>query len=575
MKLFIKNFLGIVFIILIIIACGRKTTPSASVKSDKSDSEKAVFNFYYVEAIKQKLMGNFGDALKYFEQCIKVNPKSDAAYYQIAQILSNNGDFVNAKMYLLNALKIDERNYWYLMMISGFYYQEKNLDSTIIYYEKAIKYYPDKDNLLLNLGNLYSENKNYDKAISIFNNIDERYGVNESSSVAIIKTLIAAKKYDEALSKTLTIVQNFPDEILYNGLLAEIYTMKGDKNKALETYNSMIQKNPANAQVQISVCGFLISQKMYSDLFNLLNTVIINPDVKKEDKISLIAQLIETPEILNENADNMLLSIMVLEANYKEDNIIQLLRPDFLFKKSRFAEAEARLTEIITKKPENYYAWEKLLVVYLQTGNYSMLIKRGEECATLFNMSLPAKLLYANGAIECGKYDIALEELRKAEILAGVDKENLMQVLTMRADVYYRKKDYTQAFGTFDKALAMNNQDLTLLNNYAYYLSEQGLRLKEAEEMSRRVVEKEKDNITYLDTYAWVLYKRGKISEAMKVMEKIFTSGEKIDATLYEHYGFILREDKKCSKAIEYWQNAIRLDSTKSCLYKEIDNCKK
>ena len=33
------------------------------------------------------------------------------------------------------------------------------------------------------------------------------------------------------------------------------------------------------------------------------------------------------------------------------------------------------------------------------------------------------------------KYAIALEELRKAEILAGDNKEYLMQVLTMRADV--------------------------------------------------------------------------------------------------------------------------------------------
>ena len=48
------------------------------------------------------------------------------------------------------------------------------------------------------------------------------------------------------------------------------------------------------------------------------------------------------------------------------------------------------------------------------------------------------------------------------------------------------------------------------MNNYAYYLAEQNMKLKEAEEMARKVIEKEKDNTTYLDTYGWVLYKRGK-----------------------------------------------------------------
>ena len=44
---------------------------------------------------------------------------------------------------------------------------------------------------------------------------------------------------------------------------------------------------------------------------------------------------------------------------------------------------------------------------------------------------------------------IALEELRKAEILAGDNKDYMVQVLTMRADVYYRMKDYDKAFADF------------------------------------------------------------------------------------------------------------------------------
>ena len=139
-----------------------------------------------------------------------------------------------------------------------------------------------------------------------------------------------------------------------------------------------------------------------------------------------------------------------MEATYKGDDIIPLLRPELLVKQDNMQDAVMRLEEIIQERPENYYAWEKLLLIYMQMGDFKNLVKKGEECATRFNMSFVAKILYANGALETGKYQIALEELRKAEILAGDNKDSKVQVLTMRADVYYRMKEYIKSFEIFD-----------------------------------------------------------------------------------------------------------------------------
>jgi len=99
------------------------------------------------------------------------------------------------------------------------------------------------------------------------------------------------------------------------------------------------------------------------------------------------------------------------------------------------------------------------------------------------------------------------------------------------------------------------------------------MNLKEAEEMSRRVIENEKTNTTFLDTYAWVLYKRGKLKEAARIMENIIGSGEKPDAVWYEHYGFILKKQKRCREAIINWNIALKLDATKNHLSNEIENC--
>jgi Tfp pilus assembly protein PilF len=163
--------------------------------------------------------------------------------------------------------------------------------------------------------------------------------------------------------------------------------------------------------------------------------------------------------------------------------------------------------------------------------------------------------------------------LKKARILAGNDNNMLVQVMAMEADLFYRNKQFSKCFEAFKEALKIKPEDVMILNNYAYYLAEQDLELKEAEKMAKLVIDREKENTTYLDTYAWVLYKRGRYKEAEKVMERVISKGESPNAEWYEHLGYIMKAVNKCGKAIEYWTLSFKLDKSKSKLLKEIENC--
>ena len=298
-------------------------------KSGKTYDE-AAFNYVYVEGVKQKLMGNTGDALKYMEQCIKLNPESDAAYYQMAQILLSGGDINNGKIYANKALSLDERNFWYIMLLAGLHYQEKDLDSAIIYYEKAVKFYPEKESLQLTLGNLYSENNNYNKAKDIFDAFDKKYGVNEASTLSSIKGLIAAERYNEALVKIQELVKLYPNEILYYRLLASTYQSLGETDKSIDVFKQLIEREPENVEVQVSLCDFLLTEKNYDELFLRLNGIILNTEISLEDKIALYARIISEPELIKESSNRVILSIIVFEASYQDEEIVSLLRPEFL-----------------------------------------------------------------------------------------------------------------------------------------------------------------------------------------------------------------------------------------------------
>lgn len=553
-------------------ACSKKLIPG--LKAGR-EYDVSAFNYLYVDAVRMKLMGNLGEALKYFEQCLILNPASDATYYQMAQIVLTSGDLMNGKKYIKKACEIEPGNLWYNMLLASIYHQQNNLDSAIICYEKAVKAYPEKEDLQVSLAKLYSQNKNYDKARNLLNKLDEKYGVNESTTLSLVENLIAEEKFKEANDKIQQLLVQDPNNIVFNGYLAAIYRHEGQPEKAREVYNQLIARNPENPAIQMSLCEFLLSEKNYEELFDLLNIVLINDKITKEEKISLIAELIENKDIIRDHDKKMEIAIMVLEAAYKDDDLTMLLRPEFLQNEKKVKEAAVRLEEIIKLNPGNYYAWEKLLLVYYELKDYSKLQQRGEECATKFNLSVVAKMLYATGAMENENYAVAIEELRKADILAGDNKELKLQVLTMKADTYYRMKNYNEAFKAYDEALKMDNSDLTVMNNYAYYLAEQNMKLKEAEQMAKTVIEKEKANNTYMDTYAWVLYKRGKSREASRIMEKIINTEDKGDAEYYEHYGYILRKLGRCSDAVKNWEAAMLLDGTKTNLKKEIENCKK
>ena len=572
----IAKIIGLVatgVILVTMVSCQKKIVP-VKFNGDKTSSfDSVAFDYVFMEAIKQKLLGNGGDALQMLEQCEKINPASDAVYFQMAQILMGAGDIKNGKKYALKAYNIDPKNFWYTMMLAGTYYSEHNLDSAIIFYEKTVSQFPDKEELTLNLGNLYAENKNYDKALNTFQAFDKKYGLNDKSSFSTVKILIAQGKMEEAEKKLNELIEKFPDQIEYEGLMAEIYSTRNENAKAIELYRKLLAEDPDNRETQLSLANFMLKTKNYDELSSLLGKIVINENIDKGDKVTLFGQLLENQEFLAKKGNELQLTSMVLEAMYRNDDIVNIIRPEIMYARNMKAEAAQRLEEIIFDKADNYYAWEKLLFIYLELKDYKKLEEKGALCTARFDKSFVAKLLYATAATEDKNYDIAKEQLEQADALAGKDPEMKLQVLTLKSDLYYRTKNYTAAFNAFDEALKYNKNDITLLNNYAYYLAEQNIRLKEAESMAKKVIEKEKTNATYLDTYAWVLYKRGKANEALRIMNSIMVNDSVTDAEYYEHLGYILKKKKDYNAAVKNWNTALKLDPSKTHLVKEIENC--
>ena len=169
----------------------------------------------------------------------------------------------------------------------------------------------------------------------------------------------------------------------------------------------------------------------------------------------------------------------------------------------------------------------------------------------------PAFLEMASvGDFNLERYDKVLEVCDKVLEVAPSDSSHTLHAWSTKGDIYHRLGDSRKAYKAYDKALKINPDYIYVLNNYAYYLSEDGKQLKKAYAMSRKTIEKEPDNATYLDTYGWILHLLGRSDEAKPFFKKAMLYGGKDSAVIMDHYAEVLFALKEYNMAFVYWNLA-------------------
>ncbi len=130
--------------------------------------------------------------------------------------------------------------------------------------------------------------------------------------------------------------------------------------------------------------------------------------------------------------------------------------------------------------------------------------------------------------------------VKEAETVISMDPSKKAQMYGIIGDVYYEIGYPKRTYSYYNKALKADPGYITVLNNYAYYLSLDGKRLRKAESMAREAVARQPDNPTFLDTLAWVLHLRGNDTEAKAVFKHAITYGGKENVAILEHYAEVL-----------------------------------
>lgn len=563
------NIFKIFYLFILVVICfsACKSSRVASVEKKESEPrevsqlEQIESTVRMIDAGKQKMLGNTANAIVLYAEAVKRDPGNSAAFFELAKIHAQQGHLKDAERFALKAVSLEPENLYYQLALADiFFLQEKNQDALKIQQMIAEKN-PNKLNLQLSLFSSYVYMEMYDQAIELLNHIEVIGGFNEQLSIQKQKLLLEQGHVELAIEEAKKLISYFPDEMLFQELLAELYAEAGKIEEAYDIYKYMLEVQPDNAMARLLLADYYARtdqpQKAYEELLHAFRS----PDLEVEAKSRIMYTFYQLSEDDQEYLDQAYALCEVLVEVHPKDAQAQALYGDFLMRDDKLEQAREKFAKSAEIEPSELGFWQQMLVIDSTLGNYQDMLETSDKALEYFFEHAVLYLFNGIANFQLKNYQQAIAAFDYGKNLALDNKELYAQFLTLLGDTHYKADDYEASFKSYQGALRVDPKNTYALNNYSYYLSLRNEELEKALEMSAKANDLDPDNASYQDTYGWINYKMGNYEVAKVWIKKALNSSEKPGPTVLEHYGDVLYKLGEKEKALMYWEKALNSET--------------
>ncbi len=578
-----KNYIiYLLSFVLLFTACkttGKTGTDSPVVQKTAdpkklSESQRNELTYTFMNANKEKILGNTEKAAALFAQCIRIDGSNDASMYELSRIYYEQGRVNDALFFAKSASSLKPDNIWYQLLVGDILQKQKRYSEAADVYTSIVKNNPDRVDLMFNQANLYSMADKSAEAIKIYDKIEKIIGINPELSVQKQQLYSKLGKEDKAIAELQKLMDKFPLEVQYIGMMAEYYQSNGQTEKAMELYARIEKLDPGNPFMNLSLADYYRTKGDKEKSFSHLKAAFASPKLELDTKIQIISSyyaIIQTnPELMGQALT--LCKEMVL--SHPNEAKAFAVYGDMLAEDNQPAEARIQYRKSVELDQNMFLVWQQLMAIDLEQNDMDALLKDSEQAMALF----PSQPLvyYFNGIAESNKKNYSQAATSyKSGVALVVDNKNLeIQFWSNLGDTYHQIKDYSKSDEAYDKALKLDSNNVFVLNNYAYYLSLRNEKLEKAAEMSALSNKLEPGNPSFEDTYGWILYKQGKYPEAKIWLEKAMSNGAAENGTILEHMGDVQYKMGKVDDALRYWELAMKTAEASPELEKKIKDRK-
>lgn len=508
---------------------------------------------YYLQGIWAINMENNPEKGAYlFSKIIKLDSLHSASHFQLANILS----FKEAIKHSEIANRLDSSNRWYQNQLSGLYVQNKDLHSAINIGKKIIKNNPNDVYAYRNLAStlyMLSDNK---AAIQVIDTISNKFGLDEQSVMLKLRIYEKSDPSQEILEDLISISKAFPYLPFTLASLGEMYFKLGDTKSALENLKKAQEIDSTNVKTLVCLSELYLRTNKPEELLDIMEDIFKSEDIFIEAKTGFFTEVLATPFFYQKYAFKLDYLISILKESHPENKDVNELIAQHYINIGLLDKATQQYELMIEKGIGEEMPLNRILGIKSYLKDYEGVVKYANIGIKKFpKFETDYVLSKAYAYMTMGQHENGIDEVKK--YIPKVHKDSTKSILHgLMGDIYYDKGEKENCFKSYEKSLKLDPNNINVLNNYAYHLSEENINLTKALKMAKKVLDSDQYNATYIDTYGWILYKMGRIEEARESLKEAVSLDIDKSPVIMMHYGDVLYALKEYSNARVYWRIA-------------------
>lgn len=451
---------------------------------------------------------------------------------------------------LLNGLIANEKGYPGAKLDVGDYYRRSGrLEEAAVLFQKGLESNPvHRKEYLQRLSGVRIEQGRAQEASEILDALlkeapDDSEAQSSRASLRMASTKPEEKK--KALETFTSLVQQKPDNAQFRFLLARVHRELGQTDKARAALNENLKLNPSDRQALREMADIAIRAQRANEAMQYAERLIeINPN-------DVSTRLVRTAAwALQRRFNDVRDELRRITSEYPDLPEAWLQMATLNIEEKHYAEAERILLRFYQPGKNALPALRRLVTLYILQGQpqKSLALVR-EEAKHSDNPEI--RVLLASTATQAGELDLALATVQKLSSDFPLNPEHW----TALGDIYLRKNMGDQAIASFQKAqqvaptdpllsarvgstlagmgryeeavsvyrqsLLQKPDDPLLMNNLAWHIALSGSNLDEALTLVQKALQKEPENPQYADTLGMIYLKLNKLDSALPALRGI------------------------------------------------------
>ena len=533
------------------------------------------YQYFFIEAMRQQSMGNYASAFELLSHAKDIDGNKPEVYYYLAMYLAQMEKDSLALTSLEKAVSLAPKNETYQERLAQFYIGNGKYDKATEAYTRLCDEHSYRTDAMKILLQLYQQEKNYTKMLEVINRIEQVDGESEDLTLSKVRVYELMNKPKDAHKALKELADNHPYDINYQIMLGNWLLQNNKADEAYSIFTKALKEEANNPYAQSSLYDYYKQHGDSAKAADMMEKILVSTEQSIENKLQFVREAIKENEQHGGDSIKMLsLFNRMIAASPEETDIRELEVAYMKMKKFPTATIDSTLLSLLSIAPDNASARFQLLQNKWSSDDWDSIISLSEP-GTQYN---PEEMVfyYFTGLAyyQKGEDDKALTFFQKgvAEINDKSSSDIVSDFYCIMGDILFKKGKATEAFAAYDSCLQWKPDNISCLNNYAYYLSLNNQNLKKAEEMSVKTIQAEPTSATYLDTYAWILFLEGRYEEAKMYIDQAISndSTEESSADVYEHAGDIHAMAGDIDKAVEYWKQAQKRGGESKILARKI-----